>query len=193
MTQMREFREYAVNGREKYWKYERKDGLGADSVLKWTLTIHEPTCRYAKHYADGRTKQDHYRGDEGLRWLAGHGFAIEGPYARLAWQGCKVCGTFHREPEFKALAEAELVKQAEARAAQRAREDAKDAVRGAIYQRTKFIENAQATMYAARFKAEVDAAMAEVAAAATAEWAAEYPEQAALIPDAEIPDPRGEI
>jgi hypothetical protein len=190
MTQMREFREYAVNGREKYYKvpaantYRRNAGM-EDSVQKWTLTIHEPTCRYAQKYEDGRTKQDHYRGDTGLHALAERGFGVA-RYSDAVWTGCKVCGTCHREPELQALAKVELERRAEARQKQREYDNAKEVLRQAIYQRDLAIKNAQEAFYAENFKARIDAAMAQVADVAGEEWAEEHPELAALIPEGDL-------
>lgn len=183
---MREFREYAVNGREAYYavpssiRHRRDAGL-TDSVMKWTLTIHEPTCRYAKVLRGGNVQNYAMMDTEKIRALQDYGFDNPSRYVRTVWKGCKVCGTFHREPEFRALAKSELARQAEAnqrRAEARKAENAREAAERAL---TLAIKDAQEAYYAEHFKTQVDAAMASIETAVRAQWPINNPEQASLL------------
>jgi hypothetical protein len=168
---------YAVNGTEKYWPVTIDYGNGHKperNVKFWTLTLHEPTCRFAKKDRDGNPYKA-YLGDGGLYRLAEHGFNPP-THTRIGavWQGCKTCGTANLDANELGREALETEKRANAIRSEQYR--VRHAIDSAVTARNQAITAAR-NFWLAQHADELQAYEAKAAA----EWAAGNPEQAALI------------
>jgi hypothetical protein len=179
---MKTLKDYAVNGAEKYWpityppRWDNDPGTTHNHKM-WTLTLHETTCRFAKHLPDGRPDQT-YMGQDGLRRLVEGGLkAPTTQYVGTVWQGCKVCGTASlTQDEAKALGQQALNDEKAVNARRQAVMDAKWAMEDAQNARARAARDAR-TAWFAKHQEEVEA----VERAATMTWEQQNPEQAALL------------
>jgi hypothetical protein len=172
----RTLKDYAVNGAEKYWMAPYDSGYrkGERSTRFWTLTIHQPECRFAKANKNGNPYQA-YLGLNGLEALASNGFD---PPARMGvdsvWQGCKVCGTVHLDARALGREAIEARKRYEKAQSEQYRQEQ---ARNTALARRNAAEREAVSAWLHQHSAEI----AAIEAQAAADWAEANPEQAALI------------
>lgn len=181
----RRLSEFASNGANRSWKV---DGPRVPTtVTLWTITLHEPSCRFAKSNHRGGPYQVHdylpNYGQDHLDRLKARG--VDGPTGsdhQVAWTGCKVCGTASiPRAEWAAMVDAVRAEWAEADRRERLAYTAKRAVEDARDARNRYVAAAETDAYDAEFRDAVERRMAVVRAAARAEWEANNAELAMLL------------
>lgn len=172
--------EYAINAAERYWPIEDVQYDGRVVAIKqkfWTLTVHEPHCRFAQKDKNGNPIRAYF-GSDGLRNLASRGLTPPtSRYTGSVWQGCKVCGTASQPNEnWKARGQAVIDADRAADASRRKQWEAEALVSAAKDAYEKAQRDARHEWIEAH-KAEITGVELEAAA----EWIAANPERAKLL------------
>lgn len=177
--------DYHINQTEKYWPIKTNrypdNPDHAENIQFTTLTVHEPTCRIVKRDRMNRPvgKQNHLD-STALDLLLS--FGLSGPRARYqdtAWQGCKICGTAsdsYPADYWQGLAKETIDARRAAKDRQHKQRQAEQAKHNAQYARTIALQDA-VHAWITTHDDEIEA----VKVRAAAQWAAENPEQAALL------------